>query len=199
MNEMSIKIRSICFLMALVTLVAFGCKKDSEQTSGHGDAETSMPVIAAGTEPPEFELKDLNGNPVALSAFRGKTVLLNFWATWCAPCVAEMPALERLYQLLKANGLEVVAVSTDPDSKLEELKKFKDRYGISFTILRDPLFGVPSRYGVTGFPETFFVGKDGKVLTFRDPVSGEAAPKVVSDRPWDAPEFIEAVRRLVAP
>ncbi len=74
---------------------------------------------------PDFTLKDLNGKTVSLSAFKGKVVLLNFFATWCPPCRAEMPALNKLYHTLKPRGLEVVAVSTD--RSINDIKDFLEK------------------------------------------------------------------------
>jgi peroxiredoxin len=84
---------------------------------------------------PDFTLKDMNGKNVTLSSFRGKVVLLNFWATWCPPCKAEMPDLNRLYRDTKHRGFEIIAVSTD--KSIDHVKDFLSKSKVDFIILFD--------------------------------------------------------------
>ena len=91
--------------------------------------------LAPDSDVPSFSLPDLTGRNVSLKSLEGKTVLINFWATWCAPCVAEMPAMENLYNQLKQDNFEIVAISVDSNSARSNLEKFVKDKNISFTIL----------------------------------------------------------------
>ncbi|MDA8432453.1 MAG: TlpA disulfide reductase family protein, partial [Nitrospiraceae bacterium] len=91
-----------------LTAMAPGSPSGSDKRPSPGEIEKLDKQKA-----PDFTLKDLRGNHVTLSSLKGKVVLLNFWATWCPPCVAEMPELNKLYRKMASRGLEIVAVSTD--------------------------------------------------------------------------------------
>ncbi len=194
-----LKVTVIIAALFAVALLAASCTG-----SKNGDAETRE----AGTRAPEskeervvpvpeFELESLAGGKKSDTDYRGKVLLLNFWATWCAPCVAEMPSLERLHASFKDKGLEVVAVSVDPPGSKEELKAFVKKHGLTFEILLDPEISLPPMFGVSGFPETFFVGPDGILKPFYDPKTKKEALKVVSDRPWDSQVYLEAIGELL--
>ncbi len=115
--------------------------------------------ITVGAEAPDFELADKKGNKVKLSSLRGKPVLLNFWATWCAPCVEEMPSIENLAKRV-GDGLQVVTVSVDED--WEAVDKFFPK-GTSLRVLLDASKEVPKRYGSDKYPETFLIDSTGKI------------------------------------
>lgn len=166
-----------------------GISKEASANQCDGDTE----LISA----PEIKLKNLENKEVSLHDFAGKVVLLNFWASWCVPCVAEMPALERLYQAQKNKNFEIVAVSVDPEESSETVSKFVKEKGLSFTVLKDPEMSIPPQFGVTGFPETYFVGKNGELLQFDDPAAKCKGKRIIADRPWDAESFINAVSTLL--
>lgn len=117
----------------------------------------------AGFPAPDFALKDLDGQTHRLADYHGKVVFLNVWATWCPPCRMEMPAMERLYHRLKRKNFAMLAVNED-EEELEAVRGFVNETGISFPVLLDPQGRVPGRYGVTGFPETFVIDQDGRVV-----------------------------------
>jgi thiol-disulfide isomerase/thioredoxin len=123
-------------------------------------------VIRARTaEPaPAFELTDLGGRVVRLDDFRGRVVVLNFWATWCAPCRDEMPELERVGRELGGRGLVVVAVNLKEAH--EKVEPFAAELGLSFPVLLDPTGEVGERYRVQALPSTYFVGRDGALAGF---------------------------------
>jgi peroxiredoxin len=109
---------------------------------------------------PVFRLPALAGGDVDLASFRGRLVLVNFWATWCPPCVDEMPSLERLHRALGKDGLVVLGVSADEDEA--PLKQFVAERGITFTVLRDPGGrSAAQAYHTTGYPETFVIDSTG--------------------------------------
>ena len=112
---------------------------------------------------PEFTLNNLSGERVKLEQFRGDYVLLNFWATWCLPCVKEMPSMERLQQNFKDRGIQVVAISLDKEPK-EKVAAFVDQLSLTFPILLDPDGIVSGPYGASALPSTFILNPDGRVI-----------------------------------
>ncbi len=117
-----------------------------------------------GKAAPAYAAETLDGETVALRELRGDVVLLNVWATWCRPCVREMPSLEALHQELSPHGLNVVAVSIDGASSGGEIRSFLQTHGISFTILHDPGKRVAREFATIGLPETYLISRDGRVL-----------------------------------
>ncbi len=107
----------------------------------------------------DFELEDLNGNKISLSDYKGKKVYLNFWATWCPPCKAEMPDMEKLYQETKDNGLIMLAVNVGEDKKT--VQSFIEDNGYNFPVLLDVTGEVSQLYQVTGIPTSYFIDTEG--------------------------------------
>ncbi|RLJ70528.1 peroxiredoxin [Hydrogenivirga caldilitoris] len=120
--------------------------------------------VLPGKEAPNFKLKTIEGKEVSLEDYRGKVVLVNFWATWCPPCREEMPLFERVYRTYRNKGFEVLAVSTD--SSLDPVKKFVKEYKLSFTVLFDDR-NITSLYGIQGLPTSFLINREGKVVKVR--------------------------------
>jgi peroxiredoxin len=114
-----------------------------------------------GAQAPDFALRDLRGNEVRLSEFRGRTVLLTFWATWCGPCRLEMPAFEDRYQELKGDNFIVLGVNYD--EPVEDVRIFRDELGLSFPLLLDPGGSVQRLYRIRGYPSSIFVDPQGVV------------------------------------
>jgi len=133
----------------------------------------------------EIALPDLEGKTVRLSDFRGEVVLVNFWATWCPPCVEEMPSLQKLQEVLGDKGLRVLAISVDEN--VEDVERFRKDLQVSLPILLDPGAKVAHTYATFKFPETYIVDRDGKL-----------AGKVIGPRDWIAPivihDFVELLR-----
>jgi len=120
-----------------------------------------LPAPVEGAPAPDFELLDLDGNIQRLSDLGGSVVLLNFWATWCSPCEAEMPMLNAVYQRYRDRGLVIVAVNFDePEAAVRE---FSDRLDLSFPVVLDPGGKVQQLYRVRGYPTTFIVDREGVV------------------------------------
>ncbi|HEX4886111.1 MAG TPA: TlpA disulfide reductase family protein, partial [Casimicrobiaceae bacterium] len=142
-------------------------------------------LVAGDDAPaPALELRDLDGHPVRLDAYRGRTVLVNFWATWCAPCVVEMPSMARLREALRAEGFEVLAVNVQEN--VARIRPFVERLGLDFPVLRDHDGSVRRAWDVTVFPSTFVV----------DP-SGRIALVAVGELDWDAPDVVARVRAVM--
>jgi cytochrome c biogenesis protein CcmG/thiol:disulfide interchange protein DsbE len=126
-------------------------------------AENKGYALKTGSEAPPFRLPALDGGEVDLASQRGKVVVVNFWATWCPPCVAEMPSLERLHRALAPEGLSVITVATDEDEA--ELRRFVSGRGLTLPVLKDPGGRVAGgEYRTTGYPETFVLDREGRLL-----------------------------------
>ncbi len=109
----------------------------------------------------------------------------------------EMPALERLQKILGSEGLTIVGINLDDGSRVEQVREFVRTYGLSFPVLLDPKFATPRMFGVSGFPETFIIGKDGRFQALYDPEDKRTVVRVISDRAWDSPEFVAEIRKLL--
>ena len=110
----------------------------------------------------DFYLRDLNGKLVRLSDFQGKVVLLNFWATWCPPCLKEMPSMQQLYQAYRDKGLEIIAVSVDT-APTARVKAFVEKLGLTFTVLHDRDSLISRLYSNPGVPSTYLIDSQGKL------------------------------------
>ncbi|MBH0199559.1 MAG: TlpA family protein disulfide reductase [Nitrospira sp.] len=142
-------------------------------------------AVRVGDEAPNFRLRDLDGNLTSLSQFRGKVVLLNFWATWCGPCRVEMPAMEQLYRTYSRREFEILAVSTDPQGAAVT-RPFQQKIGLSFPILHDTEMQIGLIYGARSLPMTFMVDRQGVVRQ-----------KIFGARDWDSPEAREMIQLLM--
>jgi peroxiredoxin len=132
---------------------------------------------------PDFALPDTDGNLRRLSSLRGRVVLLNFWATWCPPCRAEMPSLEALYQSYRHQGLEVVAVASDVRG-VELVQPFMAQHHLTFLPLLDTSSHVTRLYGVTTLPTSYVLDREGRLVTVeigsRDWSTAEARSLITS-------------------
>jgi len=147
---------------------------------GHLIAAATMPIIllallglfllgrgvavsptAIGNPAPDFALADLDGQPIRLADLRGRPVVINFWASWCAPCVEEFPLLRAAAERHAAEGLVVVGIVVRDRS--EAARDFMVRNGATWAAAMDPGERVALGYGILGPPETYFVGRDGKI------------------------------------
>jgi thiol-disulfide isomerase/thioredoxin len=123
----------------------------------------AVPRVGVATMAPDFTLESLDGKNTKLSDYRGKAVLLNFWATWCGPCKIEMPWFVDLQKQYGDQGLQIVGVAMDDSSK-EDIAKFAKEMGVNYPVLIGKE-SVGDQYGgVPGLPESFFIGRDGKIV-----------------------------------
>jgi cytochrome c biogenesis protein CcmG/thiol:disulfide interchange protein DsbE len=162
-------VRRVSVLLATLTVLLAGCYRGSRP-----------PRI--GTAAPAFTVQDSDGK-LALSDFHGKVVILNFWASWCAPCVEEMPSLVQLQQRFKDKGVTVVGVSIDVDG--DAYHKFLKDYKIDFPTVRDPDQKTSSLYGSFKWPETYIIDRDGIVRR-----------KFIGAVEWSQPEIVDFLSKL---
>lgn len=120
-------------------------------------------AAAVGSPAPDFELKNLVGNDVTLADYRGNVVVVNFWATWCPPCRAEMPGIQAVYDTYKDQGMIVLAVNAQEDQ--DTIQSFVMETGFTFPILPDPYGQAIRAYGVRSFPATFVIDREGRIDT----------------------------------
>ena len=146
---MNIPNRKNISLIILVLLLVFGT--------------TASAQVEEGVDAPNFTLKNLEGKEVSLSDFRGKHVLVNFWATWCGPCKIEMPSLEALYQRFKNKNFVMLAISNDMFGATI-VKPFVKANKISFPVLLDQRLKASNAFGVVSLPATFMIDPKGKIL-----------------------------------
>ena len=126
-----------------------------------GPTATPAPAPVTGAPAPDFTLRDLSGQPVKLSALRSQVVLINFWATWCIPCQAEMPAIQQAYAARKGQGFTVLAVNLNEPAK--DVQDYVERLKVNFPVLLDAGDSISTLYRVRGYPTSFFVDRGGTV------------------------------------
>ncbi len=148
----------------------------------------TMTAVSPPQNAPDFTLQNMDGETYTLSNYRGKVVMLNFWATWCPPCRREMPSLERLYTKLKDQGFVVIAVNQfeDPDLVFE----FTGRLSLepTFPILFDRDSSVAEQFGVKGLPTTYLLDKEGRIRY-----------RAIGGREFDHTEIEETIKDLLKP
>lgn len=110
---------------------------------------------------PDVTLQDLGGRPVTLSSFRGRAVLVNFWATWCVPCRAEMPEIQSAYHAHEQEGLVVLGINLQEDA--QEVQAFQQELGITFPLLLDQNGDTTRLFRLTGLPTSFFIDRQGVI------------------------------------
>jgi cytochrome c biogenesis protein CcmG, thiol:disulfide interchange protein DsbE len=166
---------------ALVLIAGLAWMGISADPSGRSTADVAAPQ--AGFPAPDFTLKTPAGKSYTLSELRGSAVLVNLWATWCPPCRAEMPAIQRLYEEYKDQGLVVLAVNaTNQDNPLA-VAPFVAEYGLTFPILLDETGDVSQKYQLRSLPSSYFIRRDGRIeeVVFGGPMS-EALLRTRIDR-----------------
>jgi peroxiredoxin len=172
--------------ITLVIVIAFALL--AFITLRHRDALTRYfkpESVAVGRPAPGFSIAGLDGRLVSLSDYRGKVVVVNVWATWCPPCVDEMPSLEKLYRELKDENFALLAVSIDSEGTAAVVP-FMKKHGLTFTVLMDSQATVQNSYKITGVPETFIIDKKGILVK-----------KVIGSLDWASPDVLRYIRQLI--
>jgi peroxiredoxin len=146
----------------LVIVVAIAIAVAVYEAARHRSAgSVGGPPGAVHSTAPNFTLQDLNGRPLQLSSYRGKVVLLNFWATWCAPCRAEIPEFERLQDSYGQQGLQVVGLSMDDGA--QPVREFYQQFKVNYPVAVSNEKVAQSYGGVLGLPVSFLIGRDGRI------------------------------------
>ncbi len=170
-------IQKLLLLLLASLLCLAGCSEQPAQQKGPG------PTI--GGPALDFTLTDMQGQQVTLEQFRGKVVILNFWATWCPPCREEMPSMEALYRTYKDRGLVMLAVNVE-ENGFQAVSSFLNRTPHSFPILLDINAEVQNKYKVFRFPETFLIDRNGNIVD-----------KIIGGRDWMSPQIVSKVNFLL--
>ena len=142
-------------------------------------------LVSEGDQAPAFRLPALDGRQVNLSDFRGKVVMVHFWATWCPPCVEELPTLDRLYHGLLGKDFALLAVSVD-EGGAEAVRAFLQKNHLSLPVLLDPQRSVAGQYGTFKFPETYLLDRNGVVRY-----------KVIGPMDWSDPRGIGVILKML--
>lgn len=151
-------------------------------TSAWGESKVLHPV--KGQPPaPDFELKDIDGSIHKLTDYRGKVVIVNFWATWCPPCRFELPSMERLWQKTKDRGVMMLAINLGEDA--DTIFTFTSDYPVSFPLLLDPDSSVTKEYSVLGIPTSYVINPQGQIIY-----------RAVGTREWDDEQLTGAILAL---
>jgi len=171
----------ILVLAGAVGLLLLMQNLSTQQTPVSGsDMLTALPDKPLA---PGFELPDDAGELHSLASFRGKPVIINFWATWCPPCREEMPSMNRAWDKVKNEGIEMIAVNVGEDE--DTIMSFMGEYPIDFRVLLDQDAEVSSAWPIKGLPTTFVLDKEGRL-----------AYRAIGGREWDDDKLLDIVRTL---
>lgn len=149
--------------LVVVALVAAGMLYFGFHFARRSGSDHAPGLLGYGTPAPDFTLETLDGKNLSLSDLKGKAVLVNFWATWCGPCKIETPWLVEMQNQYGSQGLQVVGVAMD-DSGKDEIAKFAKDMGVNYPVLLGKEAVGDAYGGVPALPESFFVGRDGKIV-----------------------------------
>ena len=168
-------------LLVLLACVSLATGAREQPKLGHQFTELSRPIPA-----PDFTLKDMDEDSHRFSDYRGRVVILNFWATWCPPCRREMPSMQRLYEKYKDDGFTVIAVNQmeDPGHVFAFIGQLDT--DPTFPMLFDPDSQVSQTYGVKGLPTTFLIDKRGRIRY-----------RAIGGREFDHPEVEAQIQKLM--
>jgi peroxiredoxin len=132
---------------------------------------------------PDFELLDITGTLHTLADYRGKILVINFWAMWCAPCLQEMPSLQRAWSQLQHDNIQILSINIGDGEA--ELSAFVKVFQVDFPVLMDKALGLTQTWSVTALPTTFVLDARGYVVY-----------TVLGERPWDNPTILEQIRHV---
>lgn len=160
-----------------LTYLAVGPEPQGPLEIGETAPDFTLPALPGGSPP---------GEEIHLADYRGKVVVVNFWATWCPPCIEETPSLEKFAARMQKDGVTVIGVSVDlyPSA----IEKFVTQYHLTYPIALDPGQTVSSRFGTFKFPETYILDRNGRL-----------AEKIISSYDWQDPRMANFVEALAHP
>mgnify|MGYP001812853141 FL=1 len=163
-------------LSMILLLVVFGVAMAEAE-------DQTLTVVDPPMPAPDFSLADVNGDLHSLAGYAGKPVIVNFWATWCPPCIEEMPSMNRAWMKVREEGIVMLAINVGEDE--DQVFTFTADYPVDFPLLLDETGEVVQQWGALGLPTTFVVGPGGNIV-FR----------AVGGRAWDDPALLDQVRAL---
>ena len=179
----------LLFLLIFISVILFFLEHFTETPISIADIQTKEIINAkkssVGYFAPSFKLRNIKGNYESLESYRGEVVVLNFWATWCAPCRIEMPSFEKLYRRYRSEGVTVLAITLDKNSE-NKIKSFVDEYGLSFPILLDEKGEVERLYPSMTIPFTYIIDRQGRIVA-----------RVDGAKNWESSETFEAIEYLL--
>lgn len=141
-------------------------------------------IIRVGDTAPDFKVVTESGRTVTPESFGGKLLVLNFWASWCQPCLQEVPSLEVFSRQFAPEGVVVLGVSVDKNEKLYH--QFLQQFPVTFQVARDPSWDIAANYGTFQLPETYIIDSSGKVVQ-----------KVIAAQNWMNPEFVQSIKKML--
>lgn len=176
---------SILFILILCVGLSLTPFPDGQSAAGNYSATyLGIQEYSSPQEAKEFSLKDLKNKKINIKDFRGKVVMLNFWATWCAPCRDEMPSMEKLYRQFKEKGFVIIAVASGED--IQSVNKFIKQYNLTFPALLDSDYKVTDNYKVWALPTTYFINSKGQIIG-----------KAQGGRDWDTKQANQYISSLL--
>jgi peroxiredoxin len=154
--------------------------------AAYADADFAFDAPRERLVAPDFRLSDLGETPIDLEKYHGKVVLVHFWATFCAPCLEELPALESVWRRYRERGFVIVGIAADRGNG-DVVRKFAGAAGVTFPVLLDPEGIVRNRYEVVGLPMSYLIGRDGRF-----------AGRILGSRDWQDPQAVDYIESLLA-
>ena len=171
------RIKPLLFFLIVGSIATLFIYREASKTGKPG-------IISVGQQAPDFTTKDETGKEVKLSDFRGKLVFLNFWATWCAPCIEEMPEMDTLNEKFKDRKFQMMAVSVDHN--WEVVKDFYAKLNLDIPTYLDPGQQVRNSYKVRGYPETFLIDRNGYVVKY-----------IIGPQRWSDPKVMATIEKFI--
>lgn len=169
-------IKTLCLICGLVIVFDSVCAQETPSQP--------LPTLAQPFTAPLFELPSDDGSLHQLKDYRGKVVILNFWATWCPPCRYEMPSMERAWQKIKNKNVIMLGINVGEDA--DTIFEFTGQYPVSFPLLMDQDSRIIKQYSVTGLPTTYIINPDGQVVY-----------RAMGSREWDNDDIIQQLLGLL--
>jgi len=164
----------------LVLVVASMCLG---QTSTADEGLSTLHPVAGSPPAPQFSLQDIDGETHRLSDYRGKVVIVNFWATWCPPCREEMPSMQRAWKRLQDDDVVILAIDVGEDE--DTIFTFTADYPVDFPLLMDSDSRVTGEWPVRGLPTSFVIDPEGRI-----------AYRAIGTRDWEHPALLEVLTSL---
>ena len=176
---------SVLGFLLLLTTVAYSAPSSLSTEEEGALADMGIEQVRGAPPMLDFTLDDLTGKKIQLSSLKGKVILVNFWATWCPPCRAEMPGMEKLYQTLKSNP-DFVMLAVDSQEDPATVKAFIEKNKYHFPVLLDQNGTVTAQYSIRAFPTSYIIDRKGRVIG-----------GVVGARAWETPGMLKGLQKLL--